>query len=95
MGTAVSSLAAAKEATTVPIPSRNPHNPFPDEDIRRVADLAATALIDRFTRAQRAMEALPPDADNDHAVQVFFELSRAAHDLHRVLMLGWWSDQPF
>ena len=73
----------------------NPNHPFPSEEIRQAADLAATAILDRYVLAQRAMNSLPENADNRTAVDAFHELANATHDLHRVLMLGWWSDQPF
>ena len=100
MGTAVSSLAYAKEATTVPTSfpnpeTPNPFHPFPDEATRIQADLAATALIDRSTLALRAMSSLPEDADNATALKAFRELAAASHEMHRLLMLGWWADQPF
>lgn len=73
----------------------NPFHPFPNEETRQQADLAATAIVNRYVLANRAMQALPEDADNRTAGEAFHELANAAHDLHRVLMLGWWSDQPF
>jgi hypothetical protein len=73
----------------------NPLHPFPDEAARQQADLAATALINRYTQAQRAMAALPPDADNRTSLAAFHELASIAHEMHRVLMLGWWTEQPF
>ena len=73
----------------------NPFHPYPDEATRQQADLAATALINRYTRAQRAMNSLPLDADNRAALEAFHELADVAHEVHRVLMLGWWTEQPF
>ena len=73
----------------------NPLHPFPDEATRQQADLAATALIDRYITAQRAMNSLPEDADNRTALHAFHELADVTHEVHRLLMLGWWSDQPF
>jgi hypothetical protein len=81
----------------VPTPflNPNPFHPFPTEETRQQADLAATAIVNRYVLANRAMQALPEGADNRTAAEAFHELANAAHDLHRVLMLGWWSDQPF
>jgi hypothetical protein len=76
-------------------PNANPHAPFPSDQVRSLADAAATALIDRYTLAKRAMESLADDADNATALAAFNELANVSCDLHRLLMLGWWADQPF
>ena len=82
--------------TSFPDPTTpNPFHPFPDAITRQQADLAATALIDRYVMAQRAMTSLPEDADNTTALRAFRELAAVSHELHQVLMLGWWADQPF
>ena len=73
----------------------NPFAPYPDEMIQRHADAAATALINRYTLAKRTMEALELDADNATALAAFNEVAKVTHDMHRLLMLGWWTDQPF
>ena len=78
-----------------PFLNPNPFHPFPTEETRQQADLAATAIVNRYVLAKRALEALPEDSEAAVAADVFHELANAAHDLHRVLMLGWWSDQPF
>jgi hypothetical protein len=76
-------------------PTTNPSHPFPDDTIRQHADVAATALMNRVTLAKRVMETLPEDADNATAVAAFNEMADAIQELHRLLMLGWWADQPF
>ena len=78
-----------------PFLNPNPFHPFPTEETRQQADLAATAMIDRLTRAKRAIEALPDHSSGAHAANVFHELANASHELHQTLMLGWWADQPF
>jgi hypothetical protein len=52
------------------------------------ADLAATALFNRYVRAQRALVALPLDAEHQTALQTFHDLAEVAHELHQTLMLG-------
>jgi hypothetical protein len=99
VGTAVSSLACAKEATTVPTSfpnpnTPNPFHPFPDEATRQQADEAATALMRRYAEAQRAMNLAARDQGRT-PMREFFELAEASREMHRMLMLGWWADQPF
>ncbi len=70
---------------------RNPTSLFLDEETRRVADLAATLMLNRFTVAKRIMDSISFDADQSDALAAFNELSLAVHELHKVLMMGWWS----
>ena len=81
--------------TSFPNPETpNPFHPFPDEKTREQADVAATALMNRYILAQRAMRS----ACADHTrtpMREFYELAEASRELHRLLMFGWWVDQPF
>ena len=77
-----------------PTPAK-PFAPYPDEMIRRHADAAATALMNRWTQAKRIIEALAHDIDNPAFIAAFDEMTKVSHDMHRLLMLGWWTDQPF
>ncbi len=72
-----------------------PFAPFPDEMIQRHADAAATALMNRSTQAKRTIDALAHDIDNPAFIAAFDEVTKVTHEMHRLLMLGWWTDQPF
>ena len=69
--------------------------PFPDEMIQRHADAAATALINRYTLAKRTIDALSHDSDKPEFIAAFNEIAKVTYEMHRLLMLGWWTDQPF
>ena len=78
-----------------PTTPAKPFAPYPDEMIQRHADAAATALMNRHAQAKRIIEALSHDIDNPAFIAAFDEAAKVSHEMHRLLMLGWWTDQPF
>lgn len=76
-------------------PPAKPFAPYPDEMIQRHADAAATALMNRWTQAKRIIDTLSHDIDNPAFIAAFDEAAKVSHEMHRLLMLGWWTDQPF
>ena len=78
-----------------PTTPAKPFAPYPDEMIQRHADVAATALMNRHAQAKRIIDALSHDIDNPAFIAAFDEVTKVTHDMHRLLMLGWWTDQPF
>ena len=78
-----------------PTTTAKPFAPYPDEMIQRHADAAATALMNRHAQAKRIIEALSHDIDNPAFIAAFDEAAKVSHEMHRLLMLGWWTDQPF
>ena len=78
-----------------PTTTAKPFAPYPDEMIQRHADAAATALMNRHAQAKRIIDALSHDIDNPAFIAAFDEMTKVTHEMHRLLMLGWWTDQPF
>ena len=78
-----------------PTTTAKPFAPYPDEMIQRHADAAATALMNRHAQAKRIIDALAHDIDNPAFIAAFDEMTKVSHEMHRLLMLGWWTDQPF
>ena len=85
---------AAVEGNTMPN-TPNPNHPFPDADTQQRAETAAAELLDRFTLAKRALQIAANEGSNAEVGEALRTVANLTTYVHRLIAVGWWSDQPF
>lgn len=73
----------------------NPNHPFPDDDDRHRAEDAATAILDRYNLAQRALARAARDGDDAELATALRAAADCTACVHRLIAVGWWHDDPF